>query len=418
MSASKFRRNGFFEMNVLLANKYFFRKGGADNSFFATAELLKENGHGVRFFSMHHPRNESSEFSKYFVSEVKYDTPNIVEAARAAGRLLYSFEARRRVSDLLRDFPVDIAHLNSIYHQISPSIIDALVEQSVPVVMTLRDYKVVCASYVMLAGGGVCEACEGGRYYNCFLKRCVKGSGLKSALNTLEMYLHHNVLKLYEKVDVFISPSEFLRDKVTQLGFCGHIEVIPNFADLTVFQPNYVVDSSEVVYFGRLSWEKGLLTLVRAAKGLPLTVRLIGEGPYRHELEQTCARERIDNVIFSGYQSGVELRKQVQSALCVVVPSEWYENNPRTVIEGFALGKAAIGARIGGIPELVRDGETGFTFESGSLPELREKLGLAVANRDEMMAMGKRGRRLVEEEFSPERHYEKLVRVYENAARF
>lgn len=402
-------------MNILLANKYFFIKGGADNSFFATADMLQQHGHNVRFFSMEDEQNFPTEFAGYFVSNVNYENPSVYGRAKAAGRLLYSFEARKNLSRLLNDYPVDIAHLNSIYHQISPSIVDTLAERGIPSVMTLRDYKIVCASYLMLDKVGICEACKGNKYYNIFRRRCVKNSGAKSLLNMAEMYLHHSMLNLYSKVGIFIAPSLFLRDKVREMGFVADVRYLPNFADISRFKPSYEWKSKEIVYFGRLSWEKGLVTLIRAAKGLPLSVKLIGDGAFKKQLEDLCKKEDIKNVTFTGFLRGEELQRAVSNATCVVSPSEWYENNPRTVIEGFALGKPVIGARIGGIPELVRDGETGWTFASGSVDGLRACLKMVMEDPESVKEMGKRARMLVETELSPTRHYERLSEIYGDA---
>lgn len=404
-------------MNILMANKYFFIKGGAENSFFETAGLLERQGHKVSFFSMKHPRNKPSEYDQYFVSNVEYESKDPGNALRAAGRILYSFEARHKLEQLLQTEKPDLAHLNNIYHQISPSILHSLKKYRIPVVMTLRDYKVVCASYSMLAGGKICEACRGGKYYNCLLKSCVKRSRLKSLLNTAEMYLHHDVLKIYDLVDEFISPSRFLINKLHDMGFDREIQYLPNFTTLNDQQdPVYDTSGKNVVYFGRVSTEKGLNTLITAFKGMSeLNLRIIGEGPLLENLQQRVVSENIGNVIFCGYRKGQELIDEIKKSLFIVLPSECYENNPRTIIEGFAMGKPTVGARIGGIPELVRDGETGWTFESGNVEDLREKLRRMASAPDEVRRMGKNGRMFVEAELNTQRHYKKLMEIYQLA---
>ncbi len=157
-------------MRILLANKYFFLKGGAENFFFQTARLLESRGHSVIFFSMQGARNFPISYSRYFVSSVEYDKPSISQRIKATGRLLYSWEARSKIKRLLQDHKPDLVHLNNIYHQISPSIIHTLRKHNIPIVMSLHDYKLVCASYSMLANRKICESCRGGRYYQCFLK--------------------------------------------------------------------------------------------------------------------------------------------------------------------------------------------------------------------------------------------------------
>lgn len=403
-------------VQVLLANKFFYEKGGAEKSLFETARLLQEKGHQTRFFAMQHFRNRPSADAQHFVSEVDYDDPSLTMKLKSGARMLYSLEAARKLAGLLDEHRIDLAHLNNIYHQISPSILRTLQQRGIPMVMSLRDYKVVCGSYQMLAQDKPCEACSGGHYLQATLKRCVKDSLAASLLTTVEMFLHHRVLDLYGLVDVFIAPSAFLKDKVRQMGFPGQVVHLPNFVSgIAGVVPRYGSAQPRLVYFGRLGREKGLATLIRAVKGLPVSLEVIGEGPMREPLELLAQREGVANVEFAGYMSGVRLDRHVAAATAVVVPSEWYENNPRSVIEAFALGKPVIGARIGGIPELVRHQDTGLTFASGDVQDLRVQIDHLLTHPAQAMEMGRRGRQLVETELSPERHYAGLMQVYEQA---
>lgn len=402
-------------MNILLANKFFYRRGGAENSFFETADLLKQKGHKIIFFSMKHERNLPSDYEKYFISNVDYDSPGLINKIDASLKLLYSFEAKRKIEDLIKNEKPDIAHLNLIYHQISPSILHVLKKFKIPVVMTLRDYKLVCASYNMLVQGINCEACKNGRYYQCFLKRCVKGSLVKSLLNTVEMYLHHKIMSIYDFVDIFIAPSKFLKNKMEEMGARGKFVYLPNFIKVEEFQPQYEWKENSIVYFGRLSEEKGLRTLMKVMKDISkisLVLKIIGVGPLKTELETITKKDNLKNIRFLGYMSGDELNTEIKNSMFVVLPSEWYENNPRTIIEGFALGKPVIGSRIGGIPELVRDGETGLTFQPGNSEDLKEKILLLANNPKMINYMGKKARSFVEEELNSERHYKNLMEIY------
>jgi glycosyltransferase involved in cell wall biosynthesis len=403
-------------VQILLANKFFFEKGGAEKSLFETARLLQDKGHQTRFFAMQHYRNRPCPDSAHFVSEVDYDDPRWGMKLKSAARMLYSLEAARKLGGLLDEHRIDVAHLNNIYHQISPSILHTLHRRGIPMVMSLRDYKVVCGSYQMLAQGQPCEACNGGRYLQATVKRCVKDSLAASLLTSAEMVLHHRVLDIYRLVDVFIAPSAFLGNKVREMGFKGRVVHLPNFVSgLDAVVPRYGSAHPRLVYFGRLGREKGLATLMRAVKGLPVSLEVIGEGPLREPLQALAQQEAISNVEFAGYMSGGRLDRHVAAAMAVVVPSEWYENNPRSVIEAFALGKPVIGARIGGIPELVRHGDTGLTFTPGGVQDLRSQIEHLLSHPGQVREMGRRGRHLVETELSPERHYEGLMQVYGTA---
>lgn len=407
-------------MRVLLCNKFFYRRGGAENAFFDTAELLEENGHETVFFSMQDERNLPTRFSRHFVSNVDLnDKGGLFKNFRSAGRVIYSLEARRKMQGLVISERPHIAHLHNFCHQLSPSFIPELKRLGVPVVMTLHDYKVACPVQTLLSNGKVCEACGHGRYYNAVARRCTKNSVLKSAVNSVEMYLHKTVLGTYGHIDAFISPSRFLISKVREMGFSApEITYIPNFVDSSEYAPSYEPEERSVVFVGRLSEEKGLLTLIEAARGLEdITFKVIGDGPMREALALKVSREAIYNIKFLGYMSGNDLRHEIAKSLFAAVPSEWYENNPRSIIEAFALGKPVVGSRIGGIPELVRDGVNGATFEPGNAAELREKISALANDRLRIIDLGKNARAFVETEFDSKKHYEKLMAVYEGAMR-
>jgi len=403
-------------VKILLVNKFFFLKGGAESCFFDTAKLLRDKGHEVVFFSMAHPDNSACPYYEYFVSEVDFErASSFTDKIKASGRLLYSFEARKKLEQLIRREKPDVAHLHNIHHQISPSILHCLEQFDLPVVMTIHDYKLVCPTYTMFNDGRVCERCKGGQYYQCFLARCCKNSRLKSLLNTIGMYLHHSVLRIYGLVDIFISPSRFLKDKLGEMGFGGKMVYLPNFVDVDGVAPSYSWDDNSITYFGRLSAEKGLFTLISAVRGLGLKCTIIGEGPIREDLERKVREESAANVVLSGYRAREQLRKEVGGSMFVVLPSEWYENSPRSVAEAFALGKPVIGSRIGGIPELVRDGQTGLTFEPGNSSDLRAKIEGLSANSKRIMELGQKAREFVEHELSRESHYQQLMKIYELA---
>jgi len=401
-------------MKVLLVNKFFFLKGGSETSFFRTARLLKEKGHEVIFFSMDHPLNIESSFSKYFLSQVDFEhSAKFSGKAKAAGRVLYSFEARRKLEALLKKERPDIAHLNNIYHQISPSILHSLRKYNVRVVMTLHDYKLVCPVYTLLRNGRICERCAYGRYYHCMLSRCYKNSILKSLLNTLEMYLHHKIIHIYGLVDAFISPSKFLKEKVAGMGFGPKIFHLSNFININEFRVFDSKDEKVITYFGRLSKEKGLHTLLSAVKGLDVRCKIYGDGPIKQELERKIREEPLSNVSLMGYIPPHRLKTDIQESMFVVLPSECYENNPLSVLEAFALGKPVIGSRIGGIPELIKDGKTGLTFEAGNPEDLREKISYLLNNPHGITEMGKNARRLSERDFGSQEYYRELIKVYE-----
>lgn len=406
-------------MKILLINKFLYPKGGDAISTLNTGKILSENGHEVIFWGMDHPNNPPYQFSEYFISNVDYDEANGDSSkVLAAFNILYSLEAKKKMAALLDRVKPDVVHLNNFAHQISPSILDVIKKHHLPTVMTMHDYKMVCPAYSMLANGETCENCQGGQFYHCVINRCTKGSLLKSLVNVAEMYLHHRILNIYDKIDLYISPSRFLKDKVEKMGLKGKVVYLPNCVDLTRFDPAYEWQERSIAYVGRLSHEKGVETLINAVRDIKnLRLNIIGDGPLKAYLEEKILVENIKNVKFIGYKKSLALHDEIRQVMFMVIPSEWYENNPLTVIEAFALGKPVVGSRIGGIPELVMDWETGFTYIPGDKIDLKEKISSILKHIEIIPEMGKKSRAYVEKKFNPESYYKKLMRIYDAASK-
>ncbi len=403
-------------MKILIINKFLYPKGGDARCTLETGKLFSKKGHKVTFWGMEHPENLDFPYKEYFVSHIDYNKPlGVFQQLKNSLKILYSLEAKNKINSLIKKWKPDIVHLNNFAHQISPSILDVFEKYNIATVMTMHDYKLVCPAYLMLLCDKPCERCKRGKYYYCFLNRCTKKSTTKSLVNTLEMYIHHKILGIYKKIDLYISPSKFLMNKVKEIGFKGDIVYLPNFVDLKEYEPVYKNKNKSILYFGRFSKEKGIETLIDAIKNLDVELKIIGSGPYEDELKNKVKVENINNVYFLGYKEERELIDIVRKSLFVVIPSEWYENNPMSVLESFVLGKPVVGARIGGIPELVIDGKTGFTFESGNAQDLREKINYLLANPKMVIEMGRNAREFVEKNFSSEKHYKKLMRIYRAA---
>lgn len=412
------------KLNILHINNIHYLRGGSEAVCFNTADILDKHSHRSFFFSMSHPQNQYCDTKDYFAPyvDVSSNGNGFVNKLKTASRVLYSFEAKKCLSRLLADYPVDIAHLHNIYYELSSSVIDILKERNIPMVMTLHDYKPVCASYSMLVDEKPCEACSGGRYFHAIKKKCVKDSLAKSMIATLEMYLHNKIRDVYANICAIISPSIFLKYKLGEMGFKKEIIYLPNFIDSERFnnisEDEKPFQGNSLVYFGRLSPRKGLQTLIETAKKLytvnqRLIINIIGEGEIKQELEQKVKADGLDNVRFLGYMKGEALFREVKKSLAVVLPSEWYENNPVSVLETFALEKPVIGSRIGGIPELVMDGITGYTFEPGNANDLKAKIELLINDSDKLHSMGKNARKLVETKYNPELYYNGLMAIYE-----
>lgn len=398
-------------MKVLIANKFFFRNGGSEAVMFQEREFLLANGFDVVDFSMFDERNLPSDQADYFVGKQSYaGGSGKLGKISAALKLVHSPEAVHNIGRLIDDTRPDIVHCHNIYHQLTPSIIRAAKRRNVPVVLTLHDYKPVCPSYTRLADGKVCSACLDGHFVNVLRHRCADGSLGKSALLFAEAVVQR-LLRSYEQVDKFIAPSRFMRDSVTGYRFpAGQVDVIYNGIDCRTVEASGK-DDGYALYLGRLSAEKGVETLLAAQAEIADTVPLViaGTGPLEQDL-----RSRYPKAHFLGYVSGEALSETIRNAAVIVIPSEWYENCPMSVLEAMAYGKPVIASDIGGIPELVRHGETGLLYPAGDAGTLKSHLLTMMKDPDVRKTYGANARRTAETSFSLDQHNAELLRLYQN----
>jgi glycosyltransferase involved in cell wall biosynthesis len=401
-------------MATLLAiNNYYYQRGGAEAIFLAHNSMFEALGWRVAPFAMQHPMNLTTPWSEYFVEQIEFGTDySLGEKLRRIPKVIYSLEARRNLARLLERVRPDVCHAHNIYHHISPSILGLLQRRAIPIVMTLHDLKIACPQYQMLAPDGICERCRGGRLHNVVVHRCIKGSASLSAIVMAEALLHQLLGSYRQCVGLFITPSRFYMDKFIEWGMpASKFRHIPNFVDARSFRPQYVPGRA-FVYFGRVSREKGVATLIRCAAAARCKLFVVGTGPELEEMRR-LAEQLAADVEFPGHLKGDALHELIRSARAVVLPSEWYENAPVSVLEAYALGKPVIGARIGGIPELIREDETGLTFTSGNEASLTAALrGMTQRSDTQIQEMGRRARSWVEERFTAEEYRERILETY------
>lgn len=398
---------------LLAINNYFYRRGGAEAVFFDHMHMFGEIGWDVVPFAMQHDSNEPSPWSDYFVSEIEYGRQSgplrkVVQAAS----VIYSLEAQRKIGRLIERARPSVAHAHNVYHHLSPAIFSTLKAAGVPVVMTVHDLKLACPSYKMLRNGRVCEDCRGGRIHNVLRHRCIKGSVPLSAVVLAETALHR-LLGLYrDKVDRLVVPSRFYLEKLAEWG-CPREKMVhvPNFVDASVYGTDWQ-EGDYFVFAGRLAPEKGLATLIRAIALSGQRLVVAGTGPEEAGLRQLAAELNAD-VTFAGYLSGERLHRLIGESRALVLPSEWYENAPISVLETYALGRPVIGAAIGGIPEMVREGETGLLAASGNAEDLARALRkMAALSPKDRTRMGTEGRSWIESEFSAGAYRSRTLDLY------
>lgn len=406
-------------MKVLHVNKFVYRRGGAEAYMLDVANLQRGAGHDVELFGMQHPDNLDVRFAEHFPSNMELEPmpPGMLPKLRGAARMLWSTSARRGMAAVLAAFRPDVVHLHNIYHQLSPSVIAPAVAAGIPVVMTLHDYKLACPTYLFLADGQVCEACLGGHFLQAPRRRCKNGSLGASAMAAFELAVHTRT-GAYGGVDQFLCPSSFMRDKMTQAGvYPDRLRVLHNFVDVTGI-PRTTGPGGPVVYASRLSHEKGVDVLVRALAHLPgVRLELAGDGPERHALEVLAEQVAPGRVTFHGRVPKDRVRELMACAGVVAAPSRCYENQPLMVLEALAAGVPVAGSALGGIAELVRDGETGALARPDDPVDLARALSEVLDAPERAVRLGAAGRSLVVDAYDPDRHLADLDGVYAGLCR-
>lgn len=400
-------------MKILQINKYFFRKGGAETVFFNTMDLLRRHGHQVIPFSLKNSKNEPSEYESYFVDYPELSESSLWKKIKYMPAFIYNREAARKLEALIQKERPDIAHIHLMFNSMSVSILPVLRKYNIPVVMSVHDYRLVCPAYDFTDGkGNICERCRNGRYINCVTHRCSKGNFVNSLMLAADSYFRTISYPPIDYIDRFIFVSKFSMNK--------HVDIDKRYQDKCTYLYNFTPKSGDystvkgdyILFFGRLSEEKGLVTLLNAVRQLPdVKLKIAGTGPLLDKLKA----EAPANAEFLGFKRGADLWELVHNASFVVVSSECYENNPLSIIESYMIGTPVIGSNMGGIPELIVENKTGYTFTVRDANALRDAIKRACAVTDEeYAAMSAATKQFALDNFSEDSHYNRLIDIYQD----
>lgn len=400
---------------LLAINNYFYRRGGAEAIFLDQMDMFGRAGWNAVPFSMQHPANLSSEWSSYFVPEIEFGRQHGLKTKIEHGlEVIYSRKARARLAALLDKVKPDIAHAHNVYHHISPSIFPLLKQRGIPTVLTAHDLKLACPAYKMLAPDGICERCKGGRIHNVLANRCMKQSLALSGLVMVETAVHR-MFGLYSRyIDRIIVPSRFYRETLIEWGWPPEqLVYIPNFVEQAISHRPVMADEGDYFLFaGRLAPEKGIATLIKAAGLSGQRLRIAGTGPEEASL-RALVQQTGAQVEFIGYLSGEALHQAIAAAKALVLPSEWYENAPVSLLEAYALRRPVIGSFIGGIPELIRENITGLIARPSDPDDLaRALVAMSELPSDVRRTMGEAGCEWVLKDFSQAAYLERTTGLY------
>ncbi len=385
-------------MKVLLVHSAYQQFGGEDSVVRAETELLEKHGDEVCLYTRHN--DEIKQFS-------------VGQKAAFLPQTVYSWKTSGEIGDVVRKFKPDVAFIHNVYPLISPSAYHKLHALGVPTVQVLHNFRLHCPNGLFYTQGQICEACKGGNYLNAVRKRCYKDSYALSGLYALTLGLNRLGGGI-KKISGFICLTEFFKIKMQEVGVPdSKLFVRPNFVYAPALPAGEAPRSNYVLFMGRLSPEKGCWTLIRALEQMPnVPLKVLGTGPLEQELRDYVSEKGIRNVEFLGFRSGPEKWDILRNALCLVLPSEWYENFPVTVLEAFMACKPVVAARLGGLPYIVEEGKSGLLFESGNVSELAQRIQYLVDRPAEAERMGECGRRLTETKYGPEQGYSNLMKIF------
>lgn len=406
-------------MRILQVNKFNYPRAGAEKYFLWLGQALTKAGHQVAIFSMNHSENLSSTWKSYFVSEIDFNSGNLKDQLRAPKRIIYCSEAKIKFAQLIDDFKPDIIHCHNIYHQLSPSILEAAKKKNIPVIMHLHDYKLICPNYRLFSKNKICRECLNKKNYLPVIKNNCYESFPRSALAYLEMTLHNKIWNIYQNnLNLVIAPSRFIQKLFISNGWPKEkVLFVNNPAPTINIKPNKQT-SDYFLYFGRLAPEKGIEDLVAAVRENNLKLKIAGIGPSEKKLIKLCFNEIKNNQIkFIGHLAEKELTQEILEARAIVIPSRWLENMPLSLLESLALGKIIIASQLGGLPEIIKDGVNGYLFKPGDIPDLSTKLRMASSLGEKEKIYMETAAKQTANELNPEDHINTIINIYRKLAK-
>lgn len=362
-------------MKILFINKYLYQKGGSETYVIKLGDYLAKQGHEVQYFGMDDEKRIVGNNVGLYIKQMDFhDTKKFARFINPI-KTIYSLESRRKLQSILNDFEPDVVHLNNFNYQITPSVILEIVSwrtqhnKSIRIIYTAHDYNLICPNHLLYNPNNhqTCEMCLGGYFYWCTKRKCIHNSILKSIIGSFEGY-YWKLRETYKYIDCIICCSSFMKSRLdTNPLFLKKTILLQNF--INIKKENDYKKKNYVLYFGRLSEEKGIMTLINACIDLPnINFVFAGTGPLS---ERTRGVPNIESV---GFVDGKELERLISEALFSVCPSECYDNCPFSVMESQALGTPVLGANIGGIPELIQSGQTGDLFIPGDIGDLKKRI--------------------------------------------
>lgn len=396
-------------MKILQINAHHYPLGGTETYYLSLSKLLENNGHQIAHLSMQDPQNVPSPWSRYFISHLDFDSKGISAYAHKLFRAIYSLEAQQKIKALLVDFSPDIVHIHNLSYFITPSILSTIKERDIPIVQTVHDYHLVSPNFQLFDHGRINEITKPNLYYKALLKPDLHDSFSGTLLAVLASYFQHS-LKLYEKhISLHLSPSRFIMQTLAGYHFKPQkIIYLPNFIETKTTSSKSLDRSPKyVLLYGNLTPAKGINFMIEIAKQTP-GIQYLFVGNFASSIKPP----HVPNIRHLPHQIPSKMSEIIHRSTFVVVPSLWFENQPYTILESYLHSKPVIASRIGGIPEIVKPNQTGLLFEPGNRQDCITKIKYLWNSSQKTQALGRSALQFAKTEFSPELHYQKIIKIY------
>ena len=393
-----------------MVNKFLYPRGGSESYMLYLAEYLKKIGHEIEYFGMYDENNTVGNSKGLYTKNMDFHSKGLARFLYPF-KIIYSFEAKKKIMQVIDDFKPDIVHMNNINFQLTPSIIYGIKKKKIPLVQTVHDYQMICPNHLLynFDKNIPCEKCVKGSHMNCIKNKCIHGSGVKSVIGAIEAKLY-SWIETYKKVDLYICPSYFLENKLLSAKgyYKGKTKTIHNFINKEKFSNNQRKEEDYIAFIGRFSKEKGIENLAGAAKLLPqYNFIAAGSGPDEGMLKG------IENIRLTGFLTGDRLTELMGNAKVMILPSVWYENCPISILEAHCMGVPVMAMNSGGMAELIKDGVTGTLIDDPSPEGIALKLRETLENEEYYSNLRENCKKEKDNILSVEDYAEILIKEYQ-----
>lgn len=382
------------EMKILLLHNRYQQKGGEDHVFHEETELLRKNGHEV----------ETLLFTNDAITGIK-------EKIKTGIRIFYNRRSARLLENKIKTFHPDIIHVHNFFPVASPAVFHVAGRKKIPVVATIHNYRLICPGAILYREGKTCERCVNAFFpWQGVLSSCYRNSMIQSFISGAMVAYHKFTGTWKNKVSAYIMLTNFAKNKFidSSLGLSEEqLKIKPNFVPDKGY--DYQKDNF-FLFIGRLSPEKGIMTMLNSFAESGETLKIIGDGIMRDQVDAYA--DKYSNIHYEGFRDNVFIMQNLKKARALIFPSLWYEGFPITILEAFSAATPVIASDLGSMPEIVSDNLNGLIFKRGDKADLSLKVKRIVNDSVFASSLSLNARYSFENQYTPEVNYRQLIKIY------